>query len=84
VAHIEQIAGTTLATGDFTQSSDLALDDPASIAEATFAVSLEPEGGSPTGAPSNVMFLGKPVESIPPPGQPDAHCKKSAPWGDAL
>jgi anti-sigma-K factor RskA len=62
-----------VSTGDFTQSSDLALDDPASIAEATFAVSLEPEGGSPTGAPSNVMFLGKPVESIPPPGQPEAH-----------
>jgi anti-sigma-K factor RskA len=62
-----------VSTGDFTQTSDLALDDPASIAEATFAVSLEPEGGSPTGAPSNVMFLGKPVESIPPPGPPEAH-----------
>jgi anti-sigma-K factor RskA len=54
-------------TGDFTQSSDLDFDDPASIGEATFAVSLEPEGGSPTGAPSNVIFLGKPVESIPAP-----------------
>ena len=59
--------------GDFTQSGDLGLDDPASIADATFAVSLEPEGGSPTGAPSNVMFLGKPVEAIPPPGQSDPH-----------
>ncbi len=58
--------------GDFTQSDDLDFDDPASIAEATFAVSLEPEGGSPTGAPSNVMFLGKPVESIPPSSQPEA------------
>jgi anti-sigma-K factor RskA len=54
-------------TGDFTQSSDLAFDDPAAIGNATFAVSLEPEGGSPTGAPSNVIFLGKPVESIPAP-----------------
>jgi anti-sigma-K factor RskA len=57
-------------TGDFTQwsdiGSDIALDDPASIGDATFAVSLEPEGGSPTGAPSNVIFLGKPVESTPP------------------
>jgi anti-sigma-K factor RskA len=60
--------------GDFTQSSDLAVYDPATIGDATFAVSLEPEGGSPTGAPSNVMFLGKPVESTPPPaGQPEAH-----------
>jgi anti-sigma-K factor RskA len=61
-----------VSTGDFTQSSDLALDDAASIGDATFAVSLEPEGGSPTGAPSNVMFLGKPVESTPPPSQPEA------------
>jgi anti-sigma-K factor RskA len=60
--------------GDFTQSNDLAVYDPATIGDATFAVSLEPEGGSPTGAPSNVIFLGKPVESIPPPaGQPEAH-----------
>jgi anti-sigma-K factor RskA len=60
--------------GDFTQSSDLAVYDPATIGDATFAVSLEPEGGSPTGAPSNVMFLGKPVESTAPPaGQPEVH-----------
>jgi anti-sigma-K factor RskA len=52
--------------GDFTQSNELAAYDPATIEDATFAVSLEPEGGSPTGAPSNVMFLGKPVESTPP------------------
>jgi len=63
-----------IGTGDFTQSSDLDFDDPASIGEATFAVSLEPEGGSPTGAPSNVIFLGKPVESIPAPAsQSKAH-----------
>jgi anti-sigma-K factor RskA len=54
-------------TGDFTQASDLPLEDPGSIGDATFAVSLEPEGGSPTGAPSNVIFLGKPVASTPPP-----------------
>jgi anti-sigma-K factor RskA len=60
--------------GDFTQSSDLDVYDPVTIADATFAVSLEPEGGSPTGAPSNVMFLGKPVESTPPPaGQSEPH-----------
>ena len=65
-----------VSAGDFTQwsdaGSDIALDDPASIGDATFAVSLEPEGGSPTGAPSNVIFLGKPVESTPP-RQPEAH-----------
>jgi anti-sigma-K factor RskA len=61
-----------VSAGDFTQSSDLALDDPAAIGNATFAVSLEPEGGSPTGAPSNVIFLGKPVESTLP-SQPEAH-----------
>jgi anti-sigma-K factor RskA len=38
-------------------------DDPALIGEASFAVSLEPEGGSPTGAPSNVAFTGKPMEA---------------------
>jgi anti-sigma-K factor RskA len=52
--------------GEFTQSGSLAPYDPATIIDATFAVSLEPEGGSPTGAPSNVMFLGKLVESTPP------------------
>jgi anti-sigma-K factor RskA len=60
--------------GEFTQSGGLAPYDPATISDATFAVSLEPEGGSPTGAPSNVMFLGKLVESTPPQaGRPAAH-----------
>jgi RNA polymerase sigma-70 factor, ECF subfamily len=56
---------------DFTQASDPILLDAATIGDATFAVSLEPDGGSPTGAPSNVMFLGKSIESTPPAiGQP--------------
>jgi anti-sigma-K factor RskA len=58
--------------GEFTQSGNLSPFDPATISDATFAVSLEPEGGSPTGAPSNVMFLGKLIESTPPPAQPEA------------
>jgi anti-sigma-K factor RskA len=50
--------------GDVTELSDvLAGDDPALIPDASFAVSLEPEGGSPTGAPSNVAFSGKPMEA---------------------
>jgi anti-sigma-K factor RskA len=51
---------------EFTQPDTLAPYDPSTITDASFAVSLEPEGGSPTGAPSNVMFLGKLVESLPP------------------
>jgi anti-sigma-K factor RskA len=47
-----------------TELSDvLADDDPALIGDASFAVSLEPEGGSPTGAPSNVAFSGRPIEA---------------------
>jgi anti-sigma-K factor RskA len=57
---------------DFTQSSNLSPYDPTTISDATFAVSLEREGGSPSGAPSNVMFAGKLVESTPPPGSPEA------------
>jgi anti-sigma-K factor RskA len=51
---------------DFMQSSNLLPYDPTTIADATFAISLEPEGGSPSGAPSNIMFTGKLVEAIPP------------------
>jgi anti-sigma-K factor RskA len=61
-----------LVDGDFTQSSNLSPYDPTTISDATFAVSLEPEGGSPSGKPSNVMFAGKLVESTPPPGAPEA------------
>ncbi len=50
--------------GDVTELSDvLAADDPGLIGDASFAVSLEPEGGSPTGAPSNVAFSGKSMEA---------------------
>jgi anti-sigma-K factor RskA len=49
--------------GDVTELSDVLAGDPALIGEASFAVSLEPEGGSPTGAPSNVAFSGKPMEA---------------------
>jgi len=56
---------------DFTQLS-LSTYDLQMISDATFAVSLEPEGGSPSGAPSNVMFTGNLVESIPPAGLPEA------------
>jgi anti-sigma-K factor RskA len=45
----------------------LASYDPATVSGATYAVSLEPEGGSPTGAPTGpILFTGKLVESVPP------------------
>jgi anti-sigma-K factor RskA len=48
---------------DVTELGDVLADDPGLIGDASFAVSLEPEGGSPTGAPSNVAFSGKPMEA---------------------
>jgi anti-sigma-K factor RskA len=34
---------------------------------ATYAVSLEPEGGSPTAAPTGpIVFTGKLIETVPP------------------
>jgi anti-sigma-K factor RskA len=53
-------------TDEFSRPA-LASFDPATISGATYAVSLEPEGGSPTGAPTGpVLFTGKLVESVPP------------------
>lgn len=40
--------------------------DPAVISGATYAVSLEPEGGSPNGRPTEVVFAGKLIESVQP------------------
>ncbi len=54
--------------GDVTRVSGPGVAD---LGDATFAVSLEPDGGSPTGAPSNVMFLGKPVATSLPPAEPE-------------
>jgi anti-sigma-K factor RskA len=60
--------------GEFTQPSSLATYDPSTISDATFAVSLEPEGGSPTGTPTTVVYQGKLIESTPrAPDQPQAH-----------
>ena len=47
---------------EVTQSSNLRPYDPTIISDATFAVSLEPEGGSLSGAPSNVVCTGQLVE----------------------
>jgi anti-sigma-K factor RskA len=55
------LVGTT----DFAKPT-LASYDPAVISNATYAVSLEPEGGSPNGRPTEVLYAGKLVESVPP------------------
>ena len=50
----------------FSQNATLAAYRAGDIEEATYAVSLEPEGGSPTGAPTGpVLFAGKLVQARP-------------------
>jgi anti-sigma-K factor RskA len=57
--------------GEFTQRTALTAYDPDTIHNATFAISLEPEGGSPTGAPTGpVLFTGRLLEAVPPSPQP--------------
>jgi anti-sigma-K factor RskA len=52
---------------DFTTRPAPAALDPETINKATYAVSLEPEGGSPTGAPTGpVLFVGNLIEAAPP------------------
>ncbi|HVY57900.1 MAG TPA: anti-sigma factor [Xanthobacteraceae bacterium] len=52
--------------GEFTPPRTLAGLDPATISNATYAVSLEPEGGSPTGEPTGpVVFQGRLIEAMP-------------------
>jgi len=56
-----------LVGNEFTRPAALASYDPETINGATYAVSLEPEGGSPTGVPTGpVLFSGKLVEAVPP------------------
>jgi anti-sigma-K factor RskA len=51
---------------EFTVQPTLASYDPETINRATYAVSLEPEGGSPTGVPTGpVLFTGNLVEAAP-------------------
>lgn len=51
----------------FTVRQALAGYDAGTINRATYAVSLEPEGGSPTGAPTGpVLYTGKLVQTTPP------------------
>jgi anti-sigma-K factor RskA len=52
---------------DFTIRPVLSAYDPDTVNKATYAVTVEPEGGSPTGvATGPIVFTGKLIESVPP------------------
>jgi anti-sigma-K factor RskA len=52
---------------DFTTRPALAAYDADTVNKATYAVTLEPEGGSPTGvATGPIVFTGKLIEAVPP------------------
>jgi anti-sigma-K factor RskA len=51
---------------EFTTGTALAAYQPETISDATYAISLEPEGGSPTGEPTGaVLWGGKLIEALP-------------------
>lgn len=53
--------------GEFSQPVQLASFEPDTIREATYAISLEPEGGSPTGTvTSPILWTGQLIETTPP------------------
>ncbi len=52
---------------DFTARPVLSAYAPEVVNQATYAVTVEPEGGSPTGvATGPIVFTGKLIESVPP------------------
>ena len=56
-----------IGNNDFTARPILAAYDSEIVNQATFAVSVEPPGGSPSGAPTGpVVFSGKLIETVPP------------------
>jgi anti-sigma-K factor RskA len=55
---------------DFTTARALAAFDADTVNKATYAVTIEPEGGSPTGvATGPIVFTGKLIEAVPPAGR---------------
>lgn len=48
-----------ISDAEFSEPEGLAAYDQAVVMNATYAVSLEPKGGSPTGKPTEVVFAGK-------------------------
>jgi len=56
-----------IGSNDFTARPVLSGYDADVVNQATYAVSLEPPGGSPSGAPTGpVVFSGKLIETVPP------------------
>jgi anti-sigma-K factor RskA len=56
--------------GDFTTRPALASYDPSIVKTATYAVTVEPSGGSPNGKPSAApVFAGKLIETVPQAGR---------------
>ena len=56
-----------IGSNDFTTRPALAAYDTDTVNKATYAVTLEPEGGSPTGvATGPIVFTGKLIEAVPP------------------
>ncbi len=56
---------------DFTSRPALASYDTDTVNKATYAVTVEPEGGSPTGeATGPIVFTGKLIETVPPAAPP--------------
>ncbi len=52
--------------GDFTERPALASYDPSIVRNATYAVTVEPSGGSPNGKPGSApVFAGKLIETVP-------------------
>jgi anti-sigma-K factor RskA len=57
-----------IGSGDFTTRPALAAYDSEVVNAATFAVTVEQTGGSPTGQPTSApVFTGKLLETVPPP-----------------
>ena len=53
---------------DFTTRPALASLDSDTIGGATYAITVEPEGGSPSGSPTSApIYAGKLIETVPPP-----------------
>jgi len=55
-----------LGSDDFTVRATLASFDPAVINNATYGISLEPLGGSPTGQPTGPVIHAKLLQVTPP------------------
>jgi anti-sigma-K factor RskA len=56
-----------IGSNDFTIRPVLSGYEPDTVNKATFAVTVEPEGGSPTGAPTGtILYTGKLIEAVPP------------------